>query len=426
MAIPITYNIRNVIQRPVATAATAIGIALTVAVLLAALALAGGFRATLQAAGSHENAIVISAGANSEVMSGFTRGSGEILRANPRIATGPDGRALVSLEMLATTNLPRTGQKGSSNIRVRGVDLAAIGVRVMPTLVAGRMFTPGTDEIVVGRGIATRFENCGVGGEIRVQKRALKVVGLFATGGSAYESEVWGDQNVLQPIFHRSGGWQVGLLRINDAVPLPIAVRDDLMRKARARASWLDRSTAAQRFELSAHDWRFAQLKKELENDPRLGVDVKFEDQFYAEQSVGVSALVTVLGGFITIIMAIGALFGAVNTMFAAVSGRTREVATLQVLGFGGGAILASFVTEAVIIALLGGVLGCLLALPINGITTSTTNFQSFSEVAFRFRVTPGLMVIALVFSALLGVCGGFFPALRAARQPIASTLRGG
>lgn len=426
MAIPFVYNVRNVLQRPVATAATAIGIGLTVAVLLAAFALAEGFRTTLRAAGSPENAIVTSHGANSEVMSGFPRSAGDVLRASPRVATGPDGRALVSLEMVATTNLPRIGQKGSSNLRIRGIDLATIGVRVTPVITAGRMFTPGSDEVIVGAGIAPRFEHCSVGDHIRVQKRSLKVVGLFTANGSSYESEVWGDQNVLMPLFHRDGGWQVALLRINRAVPLPDSARARLQAAAAHAASWSDHRPAAQRFEALADDWRFRALKRELEDDPRLGVEVKREDQFYAEQSVVVATMVSVLGSFITIIMAVGALFGAVNTMFAAVSGRTREVATLQVLGFRGGAILASFVTESVIIALLGGVLGCVIALPINGITTSTTNFQSFSEVAFRFRVTPQLMVVALVFSALLGVAGGFFPALRAARQPIASTLRGG
>jgi len=193
---------------------------------------------------------------------------------------------------------------------------------------------------------------------------------------------------VLMPLFHREGGFAVGLMRMKD----PAA---------------------------------FAALKTELEHDPRLGVDVKREDQFYAEQSQGVAMLVTVLGGFITVIMAVGAIFGAANTMFAAVSGRTREIATLLVLGFSPAAVMASFVAESVMISLVGGALGCLLALPINGITTSTTNFQSFSEVTFQFRVTPQLMLVALAFSVVLGVVGGFFPALRAAGQPIARTLRG-
>ena len=183
MAIPFVYNVRNVIQRPVATAATAIGIGLTVAVLLAALALAQGFRTTLKSGGSPDKALVLSTGADSEVMSGFARSAGDILRANPRVAVGADGRPQAYMEMVATTNLPRIGQKGSSNIRVRGVDVAAVGVRATPVMVAGRMFVPGTDEVVVGKGIATRFEHCAVGDQIKIQRRLLKVVGMFSTGG---------------------------------------------------------------------------------------------------------------------------------------------------------------------------------------------------------------------------------------------------
>ena len=388
MAIPLTYNFRNVAQRPVATAATAIGIGLTVAVLLAALALAEGFRSTVKSAGSPDNVLILSNGADSEVMSWFQRGSADILSANPHVAPGPGGHAMATFDMVATANLPRVGQKGVSNIRVRGIDLPTVDVRATPVIVQGRMFVPGTDEVIVGRGIAPRFEHCAVGDEIRIQRRLLKVVGLFATSGSAYESEIWGDRNVLMPLFHREGGFAVGLMRMKD----PAA---------------------------------FAALKAELEHDPRLGVDVKREDQFYAEQSQGVAMLVTVLGGFITVIMAVGAILGAANTMFAAVSGRTREIATLLVLGFSPAAVMASFVAESVMISLVGGALGCLLALPINGITTSTTNFQSFSEVTFQFRVTPQLMLVALAFSVVLGVVGGFFPALRAAGQPIARTLRG-
>ncbi len=389
MAIPLVYNVRNVAQRPVSTITTAVGIALTVAVLLAALALAEGFRATLTSAGSHDKAVVTSKGADSEVMSGFSIDNAAIVRANPNVATGPDGRPLASLEIVATTNLPRLNQKGSSNIRVRGVDPASIGVRATPTIVAGRTFAPGADEVIVGRRLSDRFADCRVGDRLKVQRRTFTVVGSFDTGGSSYESEIWGDASVIGPAFHRTGGYQVALVKLKD-------------------------------------DAAFARLKKDLEGDPRLSVDVDREDDFYAEQSVGVTTMVRVLGWFITIIMAVGALFGAANTMFAAVAGRTREIATLLVLGFSPFAVMTSFMIESVIVALAGGVLGCVLALPINGITTSTTNFQSFSEVAFQFRVTPPLMVSALVFAVVLGLLGGFFPALRAARQPIARTLRGG
>ena len=387
MAIPITYNLRNVLQRPVAALTTAVGVGLTVAVLLAALSLAEGFRRANQSPGSPDRAVILGSGADSEVMSGFGREAGDILRAHPGVAVGPDGRARVSLEMVATTNLRRLGQQGSSNIKVRGVDLLAVAVRATPAIVAGRMFTPGTNEVIVGRSIATRFEHCQVGDRIRVAQRVLQVVGLFAAGGSTYESEIWGDAAVLMPAFHREGGYQVALLQLKNPAD-------------------------------------FETLKAELEKDPRLGVKVEREDRFYAAQAQGVVLLITVLGGFITVIMAVGALFGAANSMFASVSSRTREVAMLMVLGFSRLAVTTSFVIESVLIALIGGVLGCLLALLINGVRTSTTNFQSFSEVAFQFRVTPAILLIGLMVAALLGWVGGLLPAWRASRQPLAAGLR--
>jgi ABC-type lipoprotein release transport system permease subunit len=389
MAIPIVYNVRSVAQRPVSTITTAVGIALTIAVLLAALALAEGLRATLSSTGSPNNAFVLRKGADSEISSGISIDAAAILRANPAVATGPDGRSLASFEMVATSNIRRIGQTGSSNIRVRGVDLSTIGMRAQPTVSEGRMFTPGTDEIVVGATIAPRFEHCAVGDEMTFSKRKFKVVGRFRTGGTSYESEIWGDAAVLMPAFHRTGGYQVVALRMKNPAAFPA-------------------------------------LKAELERDPRLGVQVQRENEFYAEQSQGVTTLIRGLGIFITVIMAVGALFGAANTMFAAVAGRTREIATLLVLGFSPFAVMLSFMVESVIVALIGGALGCVLALPINGITTSTTNFASFSEIAFRFRVTPALMLAALIFAGVLGLLGGFFPALRAANQPIARTLRGG
>jgi len=226
-----------------------------------------------------------------------------------------------------------------------------------------------------------------VGDRIRVAQRVLQVVGLFAAGGSTYESEIWGDAAVLMPAFHREGGYQVALLQLKNPAD-------------------------------------FETLKAELEKDPRLGVKVEREDRFYAAQAQGVVLLITVLGGFITVIMAVGALFGAANSMFASVSSRTREVAMLMVLGFSRLAVTTSFVIESVLIALIGGVLGCLLALLINGVRTSTTNFQSFSEVAFQFRVTPAILLIGLMVAALLGWVGGLLPAWRASRQPLAAGLR--
>jgi len=387
MAIPLVYTVRNVIQRPVGTLTTAAGIGLTVAILIAALALAIGFRTTLVTTGSPDKVVILRKGADSEISSGVGRDEVEILRALPDVAIGGDGRPEFSAEMVVVSNLKRIGQPGSSNVTLRGVDLASIGVRATPQMVAGRMFTPGTDEVVVGRKIAPRFEHCAIGDKIVFQNRPFTVVGHFATGGSSLESEIWGDANVLMPVMHRENAYQVALFRMKDPS-------------------------------------RFDAIKRLIERDPRLGVQADREDRFYTEQSAALTVVLSTVGVFITVIMSVGALFGAANTMFASIGARTREIATLLVLGFRPGAIMASFVIESVLIGLIGGVLGCLIALPINGITTSTTNFQSFSEVAFAFRVTPFTLLIGMVFAAGMGLVGGFLPALRASRQSLAAALR--
>jgi putative ABC transport system permease protein len=389
MSIPIAYNVRSALHRPVSTATTALGIGLTVAIFVGALALAEGFRASLVTTGSPDNALVLRKGADSEISSGISLEVANIIRSNPAVATGPTGRPLASAELVVVVNKPRIGQSGSSNVMLRGVDPSALGVRGQVRIVEGRMFAPGTDEIIVAQRIARRFANCGVGDKLRFEQRDFKVVGHFTAGGSAFESEIWGDATVLMPAMHRDGAFQTLVFRMKD----PSA---------------------------------FASIKREFESDPRLQVDVRRERDFYAEKSRLFTTIITVLGSFITAIMAVGAIFGAANTMFASVGARTREIAMLLVLGFSPFAVTVSFLAESVFISLLGGAIGCLIALPINGITSSTTNFQSFSEQAFQFHVTPGILLVGLVFSALLGLVGGFFPALRAARQPIASTLRGG
>ncbi|MBI3540497.1 MAG: ABC transporter permease [Candidatus Eisenbacteria bacterium] len=386
MAIPLTYNVRNVLQRPVSTLTTAIGIGLTVAILIGALALAAGFRASLVSTGSPNNAMVLRKGADSEISSGISRAAAEILRSHPSVALGADGRPLASAEVVLVANKPRLGQTGSSNLTVRGVDPTAIPVRGKVSIIEGAMFTPGTDEVIVGRRVAARFANCAIGDRIRLQQRDFKVVGHFASGGSAFESEIWGDAAVLGPALDREG-FQTVVYRMKDPS-------------------------------------RFEAIKRELEADPRLQVQVQREQAFYAEQSRAFTGLITGIGAFITGIMAVGAVFGAMNTMFATVGTRRREIATLHVLGYSPWSIMTSFVIESVFLAMIGGAIGCLLALPINGITTSTTNFQSFSEMAFAFSVTPAVLLAGFLFSVVLGLVGGFLPALRAARQPISASLR--
>jgi len=388
MAIPISYNLRNVAQRPWSTLATALGIALVVAILIGAFALASGFQAALVESGSPVNLIALRTGADSEISSGISRDAANILRALPDAATGPDGRPLASAEMVVLINQPRLGQSGSSNVTVRGIDPGALALRSQVKIVGGRMFAPGTDEVIVGRRISRRFAHCAIGDRLRFGQRDFTVVGHFTAGGAGFESEVWGDNAVLMPALDREGGFQSVTFRMRDPS-------------------------------------RFGSLEKQLEGDPRLGVEVRTERAWYAEQSRMMTTVIRAGGILITLIMAIGAIFGAMNTMYAAVGQRTREIAVLLMLGFTPGAVMLSFLFESVFLALIGGALGCLLALPINGITTSTTNWSSFSEIAFAFRVTPIGMALGLGFAALMGVVGGFLPARQAARQSLAATLRG-
>ncbi len=386
MAIPIAYNFRNVLRRPANTITTAIGIGLVVAILIGAFALAAGFQAALVESGSPQNVIVMRTGADSEISSGVSLEGASIVRALPAIATAPDGRPLVSAELLVLTNLERLGQSGSSNVPIRGIQVDGLPLRDRLEITAGRAFTPGTDEVIVGERISRRFKNCRIGDQIRFGQRAFNVVGLFRCGGSSFESEIWGDQAVLGPALGRQG-FQSVTFRMRDTS-------------------------------------QFRAIESQLEDDPRLGVQVRTERAFYSSQSMLLANVMRIAGVFITLIMAVGAIFGAVNTMYAAVGARTREIAVLLTLGFSPFAVLTSFMTESVILALIGGLLGCLLALPINGIVTSTTNWASFSEVAFAFRVTPFAMVFGLVFAAAMGTIGGFLPALKAARQSLASSLR--
>jgi ABC-type lipoprotein release transport system permease subunit len=387
MAIPFAYNVRSVLRRPWSTLATAVGIGLVVAILVLALALANGFQQALVETGSHANAIVMRTGADSELSSGIDRGGAAILRALPQIASGPSGRPLVTTDLIVLVNQDRLGGSGgSSNVTIRGVDTEAMTLRDQVHVTAGRMFTPGASEVVVGTRIARRFVGFKVGDEVKLGQRPFTVVGHFSAGGTAFESEVWGDVAVLSPVL-RDGNFSSVTFRMKDPA-------------------------------------QFASLKKSLEGDPRLGVQVQREDQYYANQSQGLATTIRIMGIFIVCIMAIGAIFAAMNTMFASIGARTREIATLRTLGFGPWSVMASFVAESVLIALFGGLVGCLLALPINGMATSTTNFATFSEIAFAFRITPPILLAGLLFAIALGVVGGILPAWKASRLPLAAAMR--
>jgi putative ABC transport system permease protein len=389
MAIPISYNIRNVLQRPISTLATGSGIAMVVMILIGAFALASGFQAALVETGSPQNAFIRRTGADSEISSGVSRDAANIIKALPEVALGPDGYPLVSTDLVVLTNLERMGQAGSSNVPIRGIDPSSLALRPQVQVVAGRMFGAGTSEVIVGQRVAKRFRGLGLNDRVRLGQQDFTVVGTFTSTGSAFESEIWGDNAVLMPALDREGAFQSITFRMRDP-------------------------------------GQFGEMKKRLEADPRLGVQVQTEREFYASQSALLANVLRGAGVIITLIMAIGAIFGAMNTMYAAVGHRTREIAVLLTLGFTPFAIMVSFLFESVFLSLIGGLLGCLLALPINGITTSTTNWASFSEVAFAFRVTPLGMGIGLLFAALMGVVGGFLPARQASRQPLAASMRAG
>jgi len=385
MKIPFVYNLRSIGQRPVSTAMTALGVSLVVAVFVAMLALANGFRAALVKTGSPGNVIVLRRGAASEMESGISRESERLIAADPRIATGVAGRPLVSPEVFVVINIPRAVGEGVNNVVARGVNDEAFAVRNIH-IVAGRKFESGRSEIIIGKKIVPRFAHTAIGDTLRFATRDWLVVGHFEAGGSALESEVWGENEQFMPVF-RGEVFQSVILRLTD----PAAFDD---------------------------------LKRALEGDQRLTVQAQRESTFYAGQSTVLTRILTFLAVMITSVMAVGAVFGAVNTMYAAVSSRTPEIAVLLTLGFPPRSVLASFLAESAAIAFLGGVAGGLLALPINGIVTSTTNWNSFSEVAFAFRVTPGLLVGGVIFAVVMGVVGGFFPAWRAARLQVVQALR--
>ena len=385
MRIPLVYNVRSIAQRPVSTAMTALGVTLVVAVFVAMLALANGFRATLVRTGSPGNVIVLRRGASSEMESGIDRESARLIAADPRIAPDGAGRPLVSPEVFVVVNIPRAVGDGVNNVVARGVNEAAFAVRNIHML-AGRPFAAGRSEIIIGKKIVPRFAHTAIGDTLRFAGRDWVVVGHFEAGGSALESELWGENEQFMPVF-RGQVFQSVILRLRD----PAAFED---------------------------------VKRALEGDQRLEVQAQRESAFYAGQSTILTQILTSLAVMITSIMAVGAVFGAVNTMYAAVSSRTPEIAVLLTLGFSPRSVLASFLAESAVIALLGGLAGGLLALPINGIVTSTTNWNSFSEVAFAFRVTPGLLVGGLIFSVVMGLVGGFFPAWRAARLQVVQALR--
>ncbi len=386
MKIPLIYNLRSLRQRPVATITTALGMALVVAVFIAMMALSNGFRAELARTGSTENVIMLRKGANQEMNSGLSREAARIAAGMPFVATGSDGQPLVSPETYVVVPLQRANAGGLANVVARGVSQRAFEVRKDVEIVQGRPFRSGAREVVVGTKFVERFENSGVGDTVRFGGADWTIVGHFSAGGSSFESEIWGENEQFMPVF-RGQIFQSITFRMRD----PTA---------------------------------YEGVREMLEGDSRLNVDAFREREFYVNQSTLLSQVLSFIAIFIAGIMAVGAVFGAINTMYAAVAARAPEIGVLLTLGFKRRNVLASFLVEAVMIAAIGGVIGGLLALPINGLVTSTTNWNTFSEIAFAFWVTPELLVAGLIFAVVMGVLGGFFPAWKAARQNVVDSLR--
>lgn len=388
MKIPLIYNIRSVIQRPVSTALTALGIALVVAVFVAMLALANGFSAALATTGSADNVIVLRRGADNELSSSLSREMVSIIGSSPHVATGSDGRPLVSPETYLVINLPRHSDDtlAIANVVARGVSDRAFEVRRNIVVTAGRRFASGKSEICVGEKLVGRFRNTDVGQTMRFGNRDWTVVCHFTAAGSSFESEIWGENEQFQGVF-RGNSFQSATFRLKDPNG-------------------------------------FADAKRVLEGDQRMQVDAHPEATFYTEQSQLLGNILRFLAVMVTSIMAVGAVFGAVNTMYAAVSSRRPEIAVLLTLGFQPRSVLASFLAESAVIALIGGVIGCLIALPMNGVVTSTTNWASLSELAFAFRISPRLLGEGLLFAVVMGIVGGFFPARAASRMPVVQGLR--
>jgi putative ABC transport system permease protein len=386
-AIPFAYNLESVRARWASTIVAVLGIAGTVAVFVAMLAMARGFQATLATSGTPENVIVRRAGATSEMDSVVPLSQLRPIEDAAEVARS-DAGPLVSAEVVVVGALPLKATGTDANVQIRGVSARALGVRPHVHVSRGRFFTPGLAEIVVGKNALTTYTGLDLGTSVKFGGLTWAVVGVLDAGGSAFDSEVWADADMVNQAYQRPKG---------------------LFQSATARL---------------VSPEAFAGFKKTLEADPRLTVQVESEVEYYAKASRMITTLILALGTMVAIVMGVGAVFGALNTMYSAVSERSREVATLRAIGFGEGAVVVSFVAEALFIAFVGGLLGCLVVLPVNGLTTGTMNWQTFSHLAFAFRITPGLLVAGVAFALFMGLAGGVPPAVRAARLPVAAALR--
>jgi putative ABC transport system permease protein len=387
IVIPVIYNFRSAKARWTSAIVAVLGIAGTVGVFIAMLALAQGFRATLVSSGSVDNAIILRAGSNSEMESGISLSNVNILQDEPGVAH-ENGQPLITSEVVVVAPFPLRSTDTDANVQVRGVSPNVLAVRRNVRIIEGRMFRPGLAELVVGHNAVKSYAGLTLGNKVRFGGGEWTVTGIFDAGGSAFDSEVWCDARVLDGDYKRPA---------------------NVFQSATVRLTSPD---------------AFQKLKDAASKDPRLNVDVSREIDYYAKQSETFTRLITILGGLVAGVMAIGAVFGALNTMYSAVAERTREIAVMRALGFGAAAVVFSFLIEALLIAFVGGALGSIAVLPLNGFTTGAMNWQTFSHLAFAFKITPALMVGGIIFALGMGIGGGLLPAIHAARSPVAQALR--
>lgn len=385
MALPLQYNFRNVMARKVSTWMTLLGIAMVVLMFCVIQALSQGMESVFVGSGSPENLVVLRPGALVEVQSQVTRDAFRVIASYPEIGKDKEGKPLCSAERYAVVYVPRPSTGGRTNLAVRGTTDRGFAVRPGIKIVEGRMFQPGLNELVVGKAASRRFTQLHVGGTLPFEGRDWKVVGIFDAGGQAYESEAWGDLEDVGSAFKRSEYSSV-------------IVRTDSVQTRDAVA-------------------------KKLKDDTLLKLNSYAEPAYFSEQTKAVPSL-EVVGQIILVLLSIGATFGAMNTMYSAVSTRTREIAVLRAIGFGKGSILIAFLMESVFLALIGAVIGCLCSLSVNGMQSGTMNWVTFTEVAFQFKITPQILTSGMIFGAALGFIGGLFPAVRAARMSIVGSLR--
>jgi ABC-type antimicrobial peptide transport system permease subunit len=386
MKIPFSYTFRNLWARRLTTLLTAAGMALVVFVFATVLMLEEGLRKTLVETGSYDNVVVIRRSAQTEVQSAIDRVQAALIESQPEIAFGADGERMVSKEMVVLVNLIKRDTQKPTNVMIRGVAPRVVSLRPQVKMIEGRMFQPGASEIVAGRNAAERFKGAGIGETLWFGQREWRVVGTFDAGKSGFDSEIWGDADQLMQAFRR---------------PVFSALVFKLENPA-----------------------RFAEVKARLESDQRLTVEAKRETVFYADQSEVLANFIRYLGLTLSIIFSVGAVIGAMITMYASVASRTAEIGTLRALGFRSRSVLAAFLLEAVLLGLVGGCVGLALASFMQFFTISTMNWQSFAELAFSFTLTPAIASKTLLFALVMGVVGGFLPAIRAARLSIIEALR--